>query len=169
MREIGTSTIYTQRLCLRNPKISDAAELFSADILGDTLEEAENAVSNMIRYNDDPLNFHWVLEYQGNAIGRIKAWEVNTRDNYAQLGYDIGKKYRCKGLMTEAVRAVIRYLLTEVSFNRVYCMVRESNKPSIRICEKANMIYEGTMRKHFIETDGTYSDVLVFGILSSEL
>ena len=168
MKEIGTNTLHTDRLCLRKLRKTDASELYYADSLGDTLPEAEETVDNMIRYNDDPLNFHWVLEYEGKAVGRVKAWEVSVRDSYAQLGYDIGKEYRSLGLMTEAVQAVIRYLLTEAEFNRVYCVVRENNLPSIRVCEKAGMTKEGVMRKHFADGD-TFVDALVFGILATEL
>lgn len=168
MKRIGTTALHTDRLCLRKLRKSDAAELFCAGVLGDTLTEAEEIVDNMIRYNDDPLNFHWVLEYEGKAVGRVKAWEVSVRDSYAQLGYDIGMAYRSLGLMTEAVRAVVRYLLTEAAFNRVYCIVRKNNIPSIRVCEKAGMTNEGVMRKHFAEGEA-FADALVFGILASEL
>ena len=70
--------------------------------------------------------------------------------------------------MTEAVREVIRYLLTDAEFNRVYTMIRETNVPSIRVCEKAGMTREGTLRKHFTQPDGSYVDVRVYGILTSE-
>lgn len=168
MNAIGTKELHTERLVLRKLCTTDALELFSVGALGETQAEAEAAVANMICYNDDPLNFHWVIEYQGKAIGRVKAWEVSTRDSYAQLGYDIGPCYRCMGLMTEAIVAVIRYLLLDAEFNRVYAMVRENNVASIRVCEKAGMIHEGTMRRHFAQEDGTYVDVRVYGILSSE-
>lgn len=163
MEAIGTIEIHTPRLKLRKICTSDAADLYSAGALGESLQEAEEIISNMMQYNDDPYSFHWVLEYEGNAIGRVKAWEVNCRDNYAQLGYDIGPDYRSMGLMTEAVRAVTMFLLSDAQFNRVYCMVRETNIPSIRVCEKAGMVYEGTMRKHFAQEDGTYVDVLIYG------
>ena len=167
MKSIGTTTLYTDRLCLRKLRKSDAAELFYAGILGDTLAEAEETVDNMIRYNDVPLNFHWVIEYEGQAVGRVKAWEVSVRDSYAQLGYDIGQAYRSLGLMTEAVRAVVRYLLTDAAFNRVYCVVRKNNIPSIRVCEKVVMTNEGIMRKHFADGE-SFVDALVFGILASD-
>ena len=156
MKCIGTTALHTDRLCLRKLRKSDAAELFNAGILGDTLAEAEEAVENMIRDNDDPLNFHWVIEYESKAVGRVKAWEVSIRDSYAQLGYDIGQAYRSLGLMTEA------------AFNRVYCVVRKNNIPSIRVCEKAGMTNEGVMRKHFADGEA-FVDALIFGILASDL
>ena len=95
MKGIRTNELHTAQLTLRKIYPSDAIQLHNAGVLGETPDEAEEIVENMLKYNDDPYNFHWVLEYQGKAVGQIKAWEVNARDNYAQLGYDIGAAYRC--------------------------------------------------------------------------
>ena len=169
MKAIGTKTLVTPRLILRKIHKEDAESLFSVGSLGESLQEAMEIVANMIQYNDDPMSFHWVLEYEGMAIGRIKGWEVDPHNNLVQLGYDIGVPYRRKGLMTEAVKAVSAYLLTECEFNRVYCMVRESNPASIRVCEKAGMEHEGILRNHWIQNDGTYINVHCFGLLASDL
>lgn len=169
MKAIGTKTLVTPRLILRKIHKEDAASLFSVGSLGDSLQEAMEIVANMIQYNDDPMSFHWVLEYEGMAIGRIKGWEVDPHNNFVQLGYDIGVPYRRKGLMTEAVKAVSAYLLTECEFNRVYCMIRESNPASIRVCQKAGMEHEGILKNHWIQSDGTYINVHCFGLLASDL
>ena len=169
MKPIGTKTVHTARLTLREICPADAADLFAAGILGNSLEEAASIVENMIKYNADPYNFHWTLEYEGRAVGRIKAWEVNCVDNYVQLGYDIGESCRNLGLMTEAVRAVSTYLLRDAEFNRVYCVVRTGNIASIRVCEKVGMVREGIMRQHYGNPDGSYEDAVVLGLLKSDL
>ena len=169
MKAIGTKTIVTPRLILRKISMEDAEDLFSVGSLGESLPDAIQIVANMVRYNDDPMSFHWVLEYEGKAIGRIKGWEVDPHNNFVQLGYDVGVPHRGKGLMAEAVRAVNTYFLTECGFNRVYCMVRESNPASSRVCEKAGMKHEGFLRNHWIQDDGSYTNVHYWGILSSDL
>lgn len=169
MKAIGTKTLVTPRLILRKIRKEDAENLFSAGSLGESLQDALQIVANMIQHNDDPMSFHWVLEYEGMAIGRIKGWEVDPHNNFVQLGYDIGIPYRGKGLMTEAVKAVSTYLLKECEFNRVYCMVRESNLASNRVCEKAGMKHEGFLRNHWIQGDGSYTNVHYWGILSSDI
>ena len=72
MKAIGTKTLVTPRLILRKIRKEDAASLFSVGSLGDSLQEAMEIVANMIQYNDDPMSFHWVLEYEGMAIGRME-------------------------------------------------------------------------------------------------
>jgi RimJ/RimL family protein N-acetyltransferase len=94
---------------------------------------------------------------------------VNPYDGNLQLGYDIGLAYRNHGYMTEAVRAVVRYLLTDAEAHRVYCSVRESNRASQRVCEKAGMTHEGTMRQHYARQDGGFDDVRIYGIVRGEL
>ena len=169
MNRIGTRELKTERLTLRKLRESDAEDLFTICGLGKNLEEARNLLATMAQYSDDPLNYHWVLVYDGHAVGRIRAWELNPEQDYAQLGYEIGEKYRSKGLMTEALRAVIAYLAKDAGLNHIYCLVREENIASRRVCEKAGMTHEGNMRKHFKRADGTYIDARIYGILSSEI
>lgn len=168
MKQIGTKTLSTERLTLRLMQPSDAADLFEGGILEDSLRGAEQAVENMMNYNDDPLNFHWILEYEGKAIGRIKVWEMHPSNNYAQLGYDLSVSFRNRGFMTEALKAVLDYLLFSAEFTHVYCMVRASNPSSLRVCQKAGMIEEGRMRKHWVEPDGTFTDVVIYGALAED-
>ena len=169
MKAIGTKTLVTPRLILRKISKEDAESLFSVGSLGESLQDAIQSVANMVQYNDDPMSFHWVLEYEGMAIGRIKGWEVDPHNSFVQLGYDIGVPYRRKGLMTEAVKAVCTYLLRECEFNRVYCMIRESNPASNRVCEKAGMRHEGFLRNHWVQGDGSYTNVHYWGMLSSDI
>ena len=169
MTENGTPELHTARLLLRKIRAADADDLFRAGSLGKTQDEARLMVENMMKYNDDPMNYHWVLDYRGHAIGRIKGWEVNPRDAYIQLGYDVAEAYRSQGFMTEALCAVCRYLLKQAGFHRVFCTVRETNLPSIRVCEKAGLVLDGILREHFRQPDGTFVDARVYSLLSNEI
>lgn len=169
MKGIGTRPIRTQRLLLRVPCAEDAAPLVRIRSLAMPLAEAEKAVAAMVAESAKPFCFHWVITADGQAVGRIKGWEVNPYNGYVQLGYDVGAKFRCRGYMTEAVQAVVRYLLTEADAHRVYCSVRESNMASRRVCEKCGMFHEGTLRQHYARQDGGYDDVRIYGILREEL
>ena len=169
MKPVGSMPIQTARLLLRAPELTDAEPLVRVKSLAMKLPEACKAVDNMVKELAHPFCFHWVITLDGQPIGRVKGWEVNPYDGYLQLGYDVGPAYRNQGYMTEAVRAVVRYMLTQAEANRVYCSVRESNLASRRVCEKVGMTHEGTMRQHYARQDGGYDDVRIYGILRSEL
>lgn len=130
---VGAAPLRTNRLLLRKIAISDAESLIESGSLTGTCENAINTITEMMKYNDDPCSFNWVIDFQGKAIGRIKVCEISSRDNYMQIAYDIGERYRCQGFMTEAVKAVINYLLKDVAVHRIYCQVRVTNIASARV------------------------------------
>lgn len=133
------------------------------------LAEAQKAVAGMLDELRKPFTFHWVITLEGEVIGRIKAWDVNPYNEYLQLGYDMGAEYRCKGYMTEAVRAVVCFMMKDAQANRVFCSVRAKNTASRRVCEKAGMVLEGIMRQHYARQDGGYDDVCIYGVVKSDL
>ncbi len=169
MKPIGTKPVTTKRLYLRAPEMKDVQELVRIKSLAMSAQEAGKAVAAMIEEHKHPFCFHWVITLEGQVIGRIKGWEVSPYNGYLQLGYDVGPQYRNQGYMTEAVEAVIGYLLLEAEANRIYCSVRESNPASRRVCEKCGMQHEGVMRQHYARQDGGYDDVHIYGILSDDL
>lgn len=169
MKPIGTKTIRTPRLILRPPQPADAEALVRIKSLPMSLAEAHKAVASMVEDLSKPFTFHWVITLDDRAIGRVKAWDVNPYNGYLQLGYDIGPEHRGRGYMTEAVRAVIRFMLTEAQANRVFCSVRAGNAASRRVCEKAGMLLEGIMRQHYARQDGGYDDVCIYGVVKSDL
>lgn len=169
MKPIGTQTLTTSRLILRSVRLDDAEDLVRIRSLPMPLQEAKDAVTRMVQELEKPFIFHWVITRERKVIGRIKAWDINPYNGYLQLGYDMGPEYRGYGYMTEAVRAVVRFMLTEAEANRVFCSVRAGNAASRRVCEKAGMTLEGTMRQHYARQDGGYDDVCIYGIIRSDL
>lgn len=168
MKPIGTKTITTARLVLRPVQLSDAEALVRVKSLAMSVEEAKKSVTAMVEELKHPFCFHWVITLDGRTIGRVKGWDVSPYNGYLQLGYDIGPEYRNQGYMTEAVQAVIRYMLMEADANRLYCSVREGNLASRRVCEKCGMRHEGTLRQHYARQDGGYDDVRLYGILKCD-
>lgn len=168
MKPTGTQVIRTKRLCLRPPRLSDAEALMRAKTMNQPPEDVQRRVRAMVDEISRPFVYHWVITLEDTPIGRIKAWDVNPYNGYLQLGYDIGEAYRNRGLMTEAVRAVLGFLLTKADAHRIFCSVREGNLASRRVCEKCGMRHEGTLREHYARQDGGYDDVRIYGILKQE-
>lgn len=70
--------------------------------------------------------------------------------------------------MTEALKAVLHYLLQEAGFNRVSAGFVTANPASGRVMAKAGMSYEGTFRQGVFHK-GQVKDFSVYGILISDL
>ena len=167
MKPIGTKILTTTCLVLRPPKHEDVQAL--VDIKSIPMADAQKMVTGMVDELKKPFVFHWVITLEGLVIGRIKAWDVNPYNGYLQLGYDIGSSHRGKGYMAEAVKAVIDFMFMKVDVNRVFCSVRAGNIASRRVCEKAGMKLEGTLRQHYARQDGGYDDVCIYGIIRSDV
>lgn len=169
MKPIGTQILKTRRLTLRPIKTGDANALVRIKSLPMPLTEGKAAVDRMVQELQKPFCFHWAITLNDEVIGRIKAWDVNPYNGYLQLGYDLAPDFRGRGYMTEAVRRVIRYLMNDAQANRVFCSVRSGNTASRRVCEKAGMRHEGTLRQHYARQDGGYDDVCIYGIIRADM
>ena len=160
MQSIGTRTIETERLLLRRFRIDDAQEMFdnwakdgrvsefltwsphiSSDFTRQLLEGWSAAYEDLNTYN-------WAIEFEGKTIGGISVVRLNTRHEYAELGYCIGYDYWNRGIMTEAAGAVIDYLFAEVGVNRVGISHAVKNPGSGRVAQKCGLTYEGTKREY---------------------
>jgi ribosomal-protein-alanine N-acetyltransferase len=86
----------------------------------------------------------------------------------AELGYVLSREHRGKGLMPEAVRAVIRFGFGRMELNRIQARCVAENTASARVMEKVGMTYEGTLREsEYIK--GAFWDIKIYSILRREL
>lgn len=95
----------------------------------------------------------------------------NIRQGVAQsaasLGYWMGVKYAGKGLMTDAVTALVRYAFERLAFHRVEAACLPSNTASRRVLTKSGFTAEGTARK-YLKINGEWQDHLLFAIVAGD-
>ena len=156
----GTQTIETPRLILRRAIREDAEPMFrnwASDpevtkyLTWPTYEKMETAYPTLEQWIGayEKLNFYqWmiVLKELGEPIGSISVVRQNDRVEEAEIGYCIGSRWWHKGIMSEALAAVIEYLFTEVGMNRVAARHDPNNPHSGGVMRKCGMKFEGTMR-----------------------
>ncbi len=95
-------------------------------------------------------NKDWVnaIEVNGKAVGVVSIlFKNDIYHNSAEVGYWIGEEYWGKGIVSEAVKALVTYTLENTSINRLYAEVFDNNKASARVVEKAGLTYECTHKK----------------------
>ena len=117
--------------------------------------------------NQDVYQWAIVPKSLGEPIGSLAV--VSHQDEIAQceLGYCIGKAWWGQGLMPEAVKAVIRYLIREVGMNRVEARHDVRNPNSGRVMQKVGMTFEGILREAGKNNQGV-CDVAVYAVLAKE-
>ena len=156
----GTQTIVTSRLILRRAVREDAEPMFrnwASDpevtkyLTWPTYEKVETAYQILdlwVSEYEKPNYYQWMIELKelGEPIGSISAVRQNDRVEEAEIGYCIGSQWWHRGIMTEALSAVIEYLFTEVGMNRVAARHDPNNPHSGGVMRKCGMKYEGTNR-----------------------
>ena len=115
---------------------------------------------------EDPAD--WGIVYKGDRrfVGAC-AILINAEHARAELGYALSREYWGRGLVPEAVRAMIAFGFEKMDLNRIEARCMVENIASARVMEKAGMTYEGTLRqREFIK--GAYRDMKLYAILRSE-
>lgn len=161
MKKLGTVELKTERLILRRFREADA-ELMYANWASDpevtryltwTPHESVDSTCELLKLwaaeYEDPNKYNWAIEYSGSLIGNISLVQVDDNSERGAIGYCMAKKYWGKGIMTEALREVLRFCFEEVGFYRIEGAHAEANVGSSRVMEKCGLRYEGTLREHF--------------------
>ena len=176
----GTETIDTQRLHLRKLSSEDAEQMYHNWAYDErvtryltwephaSVEASRELLTNWSNLYDFPHYYNWGIEFEGQLIGNISVVRFNEDCEWCDLGYCIGYDWWSRGIVTEAVRAVIAFLFEEVGVHRIKIMHLKDNPASGRVAVKCGMLYEGTDREAFKLRDGKFMDQVNYSILRNE-
>ena len=175
----GTRRIVTERLVLRQFTMEDAEDMFvwaSNDnvvkylsycphqSLQDSYDILKIWIKNYIKENE----YNWAIEYRGICIGNIAVVLQEENGYICHLGWQIDERYWNNGIVTEAARAVVDFLFSEVGCDRISSAYDTRNVGSGRVMQKIGMQYEGCMRRYYYQKDGSIGDRNLYSILRSE-
>ncbi len=177
----GTQTIETARLILRRARLEDAEPMFR-NWASDpevtkyltwpphtSVEVTQKILEIWLAEYDKSDQYQWMIELKelGKPIGSISVVRQNDYVQEAEIGYCIGTRWWHKGIMTEALTAVIEYLFVEVGMNRVAARHDPNNPHSGGVMRKCGMKYEGTHRACDRNNQGI-CDAAQYAIVRSE-
>ena len=160
MNKTGTRTLETHRLTLRQFRIGDAEDMF-ANWASDPevtrfltwpthtgVDITRMVLGDWIPRYEDGGFFNWAIEWKetGRVIGNIAVVRLDENVDAAELGYCRSRSFWGRGIMPEALRAVIDYLFDVVGANRIAACHDVNNPRSGRVMDKAGMKPEGILR-----------------------
>ncbi len=181
LNHIGTQTIETDRLILRQFKYSDDDAMLKYWIADEkiqsmysepvytTKEEVKELLDKYISFYAKDDYYRWAIISKDNneCIGQIAFFLVDSKNHFAEIEYCIGSDFQCKGLATEATKAIIKYGFEKIKFHKIQICHKSINIPSKRVIEKCGFHFEGVLRDFFY-MNGEYVDRLYYSILESE-
>lgn len=145
--------IETKRLILRPYEHGDAGSMFkyaSDPAVGTpagwpphkSIEESQRIVD---AFSKKPELFAIVPKEVGEAAGCIEIkkggdTDMTDRGDEGELGYWIGRPFWGRGIMPEAVNAVLYHAFEELKLNAVWCGYYEGNERSRKVQEKCGFV-----------------------------
>ena len=173
MNKIGTQTIETERLILRRFTVEDAEDMYnnwaSDPVVTEFLtwpphasvEVTRSLLTDWVAKYEDGGYFNWAIELKenGQVIGNISVVHLKESVDGADMGYCMSHSYWGRGIMPEALKAVMDYLFDKAGLNRIAACHDADNPKSGRVMDKAGMKVEGVFRSAGRNTRGICDEV----------
>lgn len=182
MKNCGTQRIETDRLILRRYVIEDAEAMYKnwasdSDVTKfltwqphSSVEVSRGIIENWLKEYSDEKYYQWaiVLKANGNEpIGDISVVQMNEDISMVHIGYCLGRAWWRRGIMSEALKAVMDFMFDTVEVNRVESRHDPMNPNSGKVMQKCGMKYEGTLRSADRNNQGI-CDACYYALLRSE-
>jgi ribosomal-protein-alanine N-acetyltransferase len=114
------------------------------------------------------LFFHIIDKNTNENIGGCGFHNWFAEHSRAEIGYHIiNENFKQKGIMTEAVQAVINCGFNTMNLNRIEAFTSPKNIASLRIIEKNNFKKEGFLKEHYF-VNNNLEDSIVFALLKND-
>lgn len=178
----------SKRLILDEITLHDAKDVF--DLLSDkevvkfydlevftNLNQANELITEDLQKYHNGTHLRWAIRDESTYefMGSIGIKFID--DNHsAILGYEFKKSTWGKGIATEALQQIIKFLLnhdllkshTNKAINRIEAYTMQGNTASEKVLTKLGLKKEGLLRQHGF-WKGQYHDLNIFSILKSGL
>lgn len=165
---------------LKNGQVKDIVRLFKAPenikFVGEFPDwphnpNLEQKVKSWIKDSKKGLFLPLVIFYKGEIAGVCRLIDINYSHEKVEFGYILLPDFTKKGIATECVKAMLSLSFNKLGLNRVELIIDSQNTDSIKLAERLNFTYEGTLRqdyKYQYSQPGKYSDGMVYSMLKSE-
>lgn len=182
MKHFGTKTLETKNLILRKIQKNDYKTAFKnycsdEDVTDYVLwevhkneEETKELFSLWMNMYEEEDTYKWVIVYKENneVIGMIDAFKKLMKYDTVEIGYCLGKKYWNNGIMTEALKEVIRFMFEECNAETIYAEYLENNPASGKVMKNVGMKYDGKLRSRILDRFNRRNDLISYSIIKKE-
>ncbi len=172
-------TLSTGRLLLRQITTADVNKIFELrsnkavmEFINRPLAETTADALQLIKIIIDNINISegitWAISIQNDStlIGTIGFWKIDTENHRAEIGYLLHPNHQQKGIMQEALSAVLNYGFTQMQLHSVEANINPANEASRKLLEKNKFIQEGYFKENFYYK-GSFLDSAIYSLLTT--
>lgn len=173
-------TINTERLLLRALEMDDVNEIFLLRTDERVLrfldrppiifkEEAAAYIKNIHNLANNSEAILWGISIKSDKkiIGTICFWHFEKENYRAETGYVLHPDHHGKGIMQEAMSAILDYGFNIMKLHSVTANVNPENIASKQLLEKCGFTQEAYFRENFFY-NGRFLDTAIYTIVKRE-
>jgi ribosomal-protein-alanine N-acetyltransferase len=134
------------------------------------LAAAEQTIEAAAEWRREPVRgVRWALQLRDEPqmVGTCALYDWRPEWHSCVLDFELSHAVRGKGLMREALQAVLGWGFEQMALNRVESRVHHLNLAAMRLLRALHFEQEGCQREAGF-WDGAYQDLLQFGLLRRE-
>jgi len=100
-------------------------------------------------------------------IGSCGYYGFHTWHRRAGIGFELARAFRRRGMMSEALNAILDLGFGEIGLNRIEAVVMPENEASLQLLEKLGFCKEGVLKEYEHWGDKGFTDLCMLSILRS--
>lgn len=130
--------------------------------------EAQREVDFYRKRFMDNIGIRWGIAFKNKTeiIGTLGYNKV-IKDHKGRIGYDLQYNYWGKGIMSEALEAIVNYGFDKLELNRIEAEVMQDNIGSEKLLTKLQFQKEGIL-KNWMYWNNDFYDITMFSLIKSD-
>jgi [ribosomal protein S5]-alanine N-acetyltransferase len=153
--------IKTERLLLRKITLIDTPQLFELRKdekmmrfiprpLANTNNDVEMLIEKMLTGMEEFTSINWAITLAGNdtLVGIVGFVRMNLEHHRAEVGYMLHPKEQGKGLMAEALHAIITFGFNQMQLHTIEAVIDPANAASEQLLLKLGFIKEAHFKQN---------------------
>ena len=168
----------TERLFLRRVDVKDVNEIIALRSnpetmkyiprpLVKTIEDALEHIAMMDTKIENNEGINWAITQKGNPklIGVIGHYRIKPEHYRAEIGYMLLPEFSGKGIISEAVKEVVKYGFKGMQLHSIEAVIDPENNASAKVLEKNGFVKEAHLKENeFFE--GRFLDSVIYSLLN---
>lgn len=134
------------------------------------VSEAREQIEAWASAFDAKRAIRWGIARRDNdeIVGTCGYYGFHTWHRRASIGYELARAYWRRGIMTEALHAIIGFGFRQVGLNRIQAVMMPGNEGSAKLLEKLGFRREGFLREYENWGNKGHVDLLMYSLLARD-
>ncbi|SHG75430.1 GNAT family N-acetyltransferase [Flavobacterium johnsoniae] len=171
--------IETERLLLRRITNDDVNEVFELRSNPETMKFIPRP---LVKDNEDALlhiamieekietniGINWAITLKGNPklLGIIGYYRMQPENYRAEIGYMLSPDFHGKGIIPEAVNALLKYGFENLKLHSIEAVIDPENYASEKVLQKCGFVKEAHLRESEF-WEGKFLDKVIYSLLNN--